>query len=124
MRHEKTIHGDEIYNCGQCDFKCKRKDNIYQHIRNKHLEKNIRCEECEFVTNRKFVLKRHIHAKHTLKKCNECDYTSLSQLDIKKHKNNQHAPDNATVESAFNKTLYNKTWKVRGNKDPLDVLGI
>ena len=124
VRHEKTTHGNEIYNCDQCDFKCKRKDHLYRHIRNKHLEKNIRCEECEFVTDRKGVLKRHIHAKHTLKKCNECDYTSLSQLDIKKHKNNQHAPDNATVESAFNKTLYNKTWKVRGNKDPLDVLGI
>ena len=124
VRHEKTTHGNEIYKCEQCDFNSKRKDILYQHIRSKHMEKNIRCEECEFVTDRKGVLKRHVQAKHTLKKCNECEYSSLSLHDMKKHKNNQHAPDNATVESAFNHTIYSKTWKVRGNKDPLDVLGI
>ena len=124
VRHEKTIHGNEIYKCEQCDFNSKRKDILYQHIRSKHMEKNIRCEECEFVTDRKGVLKRHVQAKHTLKKCNECEYSSLSLHDMKKHKNNQHAPDNATVESAFNHTLYSKTWTVRGIKDPVDILGI
>ena len=43
---------------------------------------------------------------------------------MKKHNKTQHASDNATVKSAFNCTLYDKTWRVKGNKDPLDVLGI
>merc|ERR1712055_553401 len=66
----------------------------------------------------------HIQAKHTTKKCNECEYTSLSLHDMKKHKNTRHASDNATVNSAFNRTLCDKTWIVKGNKDPLGVLGI
>ena len=99
-----------------------QKDKLHHHIRSKHLEKDIKCEECDYVTDQNNKLKRNIHAKHTMKKCNECDYTSLSQHDIKKHKNMHHAPDNGIVNSAFNKTLYNKTWKVRGNKDPLVVL--
>ena len=40
------------------------------------------------------------------------------------HKNTRHASYNATVKSAFNRTLCDKTWRVKGNKDPLDVLGI
>ena len=100
------------------------KSNLNRHIRSKHLEKNINCEECNFVTDQKGPLKRHIQAIHTLKKCNECEYTSLSLHDMKKHKKTQHASDNATVKSAFNRTLYDKTWRVKGNKDPLDVLGI
>ena len=122
VRHEKTTHN--IYKCEQCEYTAYEKSILQQHIRSKHMEKNIRCEECEFVTDQKGVLKRHVQVKHTLKKCNECEYTSLSLHDMKKHKNNQHAPDNATVESAFNHTLYSKTWTVRGIKDPLDILGI
>merc|ERR1711936_1229445 len=61
---------------------------------------------------------------HTAKKCNECEYTSLSLHDMNNHKNTRHASDNATVNSAFNRTLCDKTWLVKGNKDPLDVLAI
>ena len=68
-------------------------NNLYRHFQSKHLEKNIKCEECNFVTDRKDSLKIHIQAKHTLKKCNECQYTSLSFHDMKKHKDNQHEPD-------------------------------
>ena len=88
------------------------------------MEKNKKCEHCNFVTDQKAALKRHIQAKHTLKKCNECEYTSLSLHDMKNHKNTRHASDKATVKSAFNRTLCDKTWRVKGNKDPLDVLGI
>jgi len=124
LKHEKSKHGNEVFKCEQCNYTNARKDILKRHIRSKHLEKSIKCEECDFVTDRKGPLKRHIQAIHTLKKCNECEYTSLSLHNMKKHKKTQHASDNATVESAFNRTLYDKTWRVKGNKDPLDVLGI
>ena len=124
LRHEKTNHGNELFICEQCEYSNTRKDILNRHIRSNHLDKSIKCEECDFVTDRKGALKRHIQAIHTLKKCNECEYITDSLKDMKKHKNTRHASDNATEKSAFNRTLCDKTWQVKGNKDPLDVLGI
>ena len=122
--HQKSKHGNELFICEQCDYTANVKSNLNRHIRSNHLEKRIKCEECNFVTDRKGALKRHIQAKHTTKKCNECEYTSLSLHDMNNHKNTRHASDNATLNSAFNRTLCDKTWLVKGNKDPLDVLAI
>ena len=41
---------------------------------------------------------------------------------MKNHKDNQHEPDNFQEKSAFNKLIYQKTWKIRGFKDPLQTL--
>ena len=57
-----------------------------------------------------------------MKRCNECDFTTLSQVEMKNHKDIQHEPDDFEEKSAFNKLLYQKTWKVRGFKDPLSTL--
>ena len=35
---------------------------------------------------------------------------------------NQHKPDDFQEKSAFNKLIYQKTWKLRGFKDPLQTL--
>ena len=122
LRHEKTIHGNELFKCEQCDYSNSRKDYLHRLIRSKHLEKNIKCEECNFVTDRKDLLNRHVQSKHILKKCNECEYATYSLKDLKNHKDNQHEPDNFQEKSAFNKLIYQKTWKVRGFKDPLQTL--
>ena len=119
LRHEKAMHENELFKCEQCDYTNIRKDNLHRHIRSKHMEKNLKCDECNFVTDRKGALNRHVHAKHILKKCNECEYTTLSKHDMKKHKDNQHKPDNFQEKSFFNKLMYQKTWKVRGVHDPL-----
>ena len=121
-RHEKTRHENEVFKCEQCEFTTARKDKLRRHTRSKHLEKNIRCEHCNFVTDRNENLKRHINLIHTLKHCEECDFTTFSQQDFKKHKNTQHEPDHFEEKSAFDRVLYQKTWKVRGFKDPLYTL--
>ena len=122
MKHEKSKHGNEVFKCEQCNYTNARKDKLQRHIRSKHIEKDIKCEQCDFVTDRKEALKIHIQAKHTLKKCDECEYSTYSLKDLKNHKDNQHEPDNFQEKSAFNKLMYQKTWKVRGVHDPLSSL--
>ena len=123
-RHEKTMHENEVFRCEQCEYTTPRKDILRRHIRSKHLEKNIKCEHCNFVTDRIENLKRHVDSIHTQKHCEECDFTTFSQMDLKKHKNAQHEPDHFEEKSAFDRVLYQKTWKIRGYKDPLDTLNV
>ena len=122
MKHEKSKHGDEVFKCNDCEYIGNDKSNLNKHIRSKHIEKNLKCEQCDFVTDRKEALKIHIQAKHTLKKCDECEYSTYSLKDLKNHKDNQHEPDDFREKSAFNKLIYQKTWRVRGSKDPLQTL--
>ena len=123
-KHEKTKHENEVFNCDQCEYTTARKDKLRQHTRSKHLDKNVRCEYCNFVTDRNENLKRHHNLIHTQKHCEECDFTTFSQQDLKKHKNAQHEPDHFEEKSAFDRVLYQKTWKVRGFKDPLFTLNV
>ena len=69
-------------------------------------------------------MKRHVIALHTVKTCNECDFKTISLSEMKSHKKTKHDPDDYEEESAFNKLFYNKTWKVRGFKDPISTLQV
>ena len=67
-------------------------------------------------------MKRYKEAKHDVKNCGECDFTTPSLREMKKHKNSEHPPDEFYEEQAFNKLLYNKIWYVDGMKDLLVAL--
>ena len=121
-RHEKLKHSDFVMKCKQCEYITNDENHMNRHVRAKHLVKNIKCEKCEFITDKQLNMIQHVNAKHTLKSCNECDFTTLTQMEMKKHKKDHHEPDNFEEKSAFNKLLYQKTWKVRGFKDPLSTL--
>ena len=69
-------------------------------------------------------MKRHVIAMHTVKTCNECDFKTISLREMKTHKKTKHDPDDYEEELAFDKLFYNKTWKVRGFKDPISTLQI
>ena len=122
IRHMQSKHVGVTFKCKNCDYTSSRLDDVKRHDRSKHVEKNIHCEQCDFVTDRGHILKRHIETKHTLKHCNECDFTTYVAAQLKKHKTTEHEPDDFEEESAFNRLLYNKTWKVRGFKDPISTL--
>ena len=61
---------------------------------------------------------------HMDKVCNECDFKTKSIREMKRHKNTQHQPDDYYEQSAFDKLIYNKTWRVRGIIDPMMALTI
>ena len=123
-RHEKQKHENELFKCEQCEYSSPRKDRLRQHIRSQHLENKIKCDQCDFVTDTNPALKKHVNAMHVVKGCNECDFKTKSRREMKRHKDTQHQPDDYYENSAFNKLLYEKTWKVRGNFDPLTVLQV
>ena len=118
-RHEDNKHKQELFKCLQCDYKSARKDILKRHIRAIHVEKNIKCDQCEYVTDSNNKLKRHVHVKHEVKTCNECEFSTTSIHKLKNHKKTQHPPDDFYEQSAFGKTLYSKTWRLRGVRDLL-----
>ena len=122
--HEKQKHENELFHCEQCEYSSPRKDILRQHIRSKHMEKNIKCDQCDFVTDRNPALKKHVNAMHMVKECNECDFKTKSTHEMKRHKDIQHQPDDFYEKSAFNKVIYDKTWRVRGIIDPMLALTI
>jgi hypothetical protein len=69
-------------------------------------------------------MKKHVNAMHMLKVCNECDFKTKSLGEMERHNNTQHQPDDYHEESAFDKLIYNKTWRVRGNIDPMMALAL
>ena len=42
LRHEKSLHKNELFKCKDCDYSNTRKDNLHRHTRSKHAEKNIK----------------------------------------------------------------------------------
>ena len=120
--HEETVHENELFTCDQCEYTTPRKEKLLRHLRSNHVEKNIKCELCLYVTDRIERMERHKEAIHEVKNCDECDFTTTSQHDMKKHKNSEHQPDDFHEEQAFNKLLYNKIWHVDGMKDLLVAL--
>ena len=123
-KHEKAKHADFVFKCKLCEYNTQDRSHLNRHFRSKHQEKNIKCNQCDFLTDRDDNLKRHVIAMHTVKTCNECDFKTISLREMKTHKKTKHDPDDYEEESAFDKLFYNKTWKVRGFKDPISTLQI
>ena len=123
-KHEKQKHENELFKCEQCAYSSTRKDRLRQHIRSKHLEKKMKCDHCDFVTDRNHNMKKHVNAMHMVKGCNECDFKTKSLREMKSHKDTQHQPDDYYENSAFNKLIYDKAWRVRGIIDPMMALTI
>ena len=123
-RHEKHKHKNELFHCEQCEYSSPRKDRLRQNIRSKHMENKIKCDQCDFVTDRNHNMKKHVNTRHMDKVCNECDFKTKSIHEMKRHKNTQHQPDDYYEQSAFNKLLYEKTWRVRGIIDSMMALRI
>ena len=88
------------------------------------MENKINCDQCDFVTDTNPAMKKHVNAMHMDKVCNECDFKTKSIREMKRHKDTQHQPDDYYEQSAFDKLIYNKTWRVRGISDPMMALTI
>ena len=123
-KHEKSKHADFVFKCKLCEYNTQDGSNLNRHVRNKHQEKNIKCNQSAFLTDRGDNLKIHVIAMHTVKTCNECDFKTISLREMKTHKKTKHDPEDYEEESAFHKLFYNKTWKVKGIKDPISTLQI
>ena len=121
-KHEKSKHLNYLLKCKDCNYTTSDRSNLNRHVRSNHIDRNLKCDLCEFHTDRQENMKRHINAKHPIKNCNECEFQSYSTKELQKHKTTEHEPDDFEEESAFDRLIYKKTWKVRGFKDPISTL--
>lgn len=88
--------GDNIFNCSECDFTCRRKDMYTAHVK-QHSKKAIvsKCDECPYTTSNPYNLMKHKRT-HTGEKpfnCSFCSYRSADSGNLNKHINSHHGAE-------------------------------
>ena len=69
-------------------------------------------------------LEKHKRRKHTIKKCDECDFTSYKNVELVNHMMREHPPDDYIEKIAFNRTLVNIKFKINEETSPTDTFDI
>ena len=65
---------------------------------------------CIFI-GRRDDLAKHKRRKHTVKKCDECNFTTYKKGELANHQLEIHPPDNYIEERAFNRKLVNRIFE-------------
>ena len=96
-RHQENIHvKNRNINCNLCDFKTTQASNLTSHMKQRHSnEKGFKCDQCGRAFKVKMPLERHIRLVHEKDKCKEhkcdnCDFSTLHESSMKRHKISFH----------------------------------
>ena len=129
--------------CNKCNIEFPSKIELRKHMR-KHNKKKS-CIHCQKVFMKEGRLQEHISENHMHVKCNKCNTEFSSKIELRKHmrkykfcnikkiKTRVTEADEVTSkksleevdsseQSAFNKLLLTKTWRIRGARDPLTLM--
>ena len=129
--------------CNKCNIEFPSKIELRKHMR-KHIKKKS-CIHCQKVFMKEGRLQEHISDNHVDVKCNKCNIEFPSKIELRKHirkykncsikkiKTRVTEADEVTSkksleevdsseQSAFNKLLLTKTWRIRGARDPLTLM--
>ena len=84
----KRTKQKHIENCLFCDFKCLGKGKLMSHNSIEHRK----CDTCEFIAPKTKLFREHRYLKHGIKdlKCSDCDFSTISILDLDVHQSNDH----------------------------------
>ena len=64
-KHFRITQDNQIFSCPECDYKCKKKDNIKHHRKAIHgLVEEHRCEQCKMKFEKFTELRRHREDVH------------------------------------------------------------
>ena len=119
-KHVKQHHEKESYTCEECAQSFTRKDRLENHMENKH--QDMICEFCGLIVKGKGELQKHVKQQH---KKEEKILTRVEHSQIEdppRSSEESDSDENTSEESAFNKKLIDKTWRIRMKKDPLTLL--
>ena len=148
-RHIRSVHTKDFpYPCEDCDHGFRSKGRLETHIQNNHQPFN--CELCSISLKGLNELKKHEkqHQNNQDMVCEFCGLIVKGKGELQKHVKQQHkkeekiltrvehsqtedpprsseesdSDENTSEESAFNKKLIDKTWRIRMRKDPLTLL--
>ena len=115
---------DEIpstYNCLQCSSKFKQRFNLTKHIKSVHTQDEFQCDQCASSFGRRDSLAKHKRRKHTIKKCDECEFTTYKNVELANHVSRVHPADDYTEKSAFNRKLVNIKFKIKEVTSPMET---
>ena len=148
-QHDNNIDSEQPKtkkkNCGYCDATFNQQSNLDEHIQRRHTRDfQNKCDKCELGFTRKDRLLKHILNHHEHMICEHCGEQIIGKIKLSKHSRQHKHPDVEKIktrvaeeqvspeefleddddseESAFNKTLLTKTWRIRGSKDPLTLM--
>lgn len=92
-KHLLIHSGTKPFGCNYCDYRCRNKFYLKEHIQYKHTkDTNFSCQECDYKCVTKTALTTHIH-KHTGEKpyaCDLCEYRSSEIRLLKLHMQRKH----------------------------------
>ena len=83
--HERTHTGVKPYRCKQCDYASTSASGLNAHNRKHTQIKSFQCPYCDFKTATSIRLRKHILNQHSLKYCNECSFSTLSNKEFREH---------------------------------------
>ena len=109
------------YNCLKSSSKFEQRFNLTKHIKSVHTQDQFKCDQCASSFTRRDNLEKHNRRKHTVKKCDECDFTTYSNLEFANHKLRNHPPDDYIGKSVFNGKLVKITFEIKEENSPLLV---
>ena len=91
MINHQTIHNDEWFLCGECDYKTQHRGNLSHHNSVKHRGKKYFCPKCDYHSEHKQRLDHHLDVIHSGDKhsCEHCPYKG-SAVALYQHKRIKH----------------------------------
>lgn len=96
----KKLLQNQSFNCDKCPFKSVKPNRLKQHQQTRHEGVKIECSKCRKHFGRKDVLKRHFQIMHSDKPkltCNQCNFKTTAESNLKKHKARIHNLNGATT---------------------------
>ena len=115
MKHKKKIH----QRCMHCQKVFLRADRLEKHVLNNHMKK--KCMKCgeQFSSNIELQKHRRKYRKYKICKQQKIITRGTEEGEVSNKRNQK---DDSSEQSAFNKLLLTKTWRIRGAKDPLTLM--
>ena len=99
------------HKCNQCNAEFKEGFNLNKHINSVHAKEQFACEHCAQIFNRKDNLMRHLPVHKKVKK-----------IKAVPQKYELFDEPSDSKKSCFGDKIYTKSWKNRGQHDPVKVL--
>ena len=132
LKRHKVIHGDDMFQCDQCEFQTVWDISLKSHTMTMHTDKQYKCDKdnCDYMGRLKSDLKRHMGAMHEgiTYDCTQCPKTYKEKRKLKEHVRFDHQGiiqkcDQCDYQSGRKINLYRHVQtKHRGIKKPPTIV--
>ena len=112
---------NQSFKCPDCSLSLSTRGSLYNHIKVKHSHRHgYICDQCGQGFPRKDYLIKHMK-KHEKMNAKKPPTKVKTRINVEEEPRAEY-DDSSTSESAFNRMLLTKTWRIRGATDPLSLM--